>query len=240
MLPAELVCVGECSYRNTLRPYLFDGAPQMARIWLDDPLAGFLEWRLPVRVKSSAPADTGGACAVRFENDERKSMKTRLMISLLAAGFLMAACSPGYDEAQHTPSAQPDPEPPYAPGETDVGYLPAEPQPAPDGIQIGQVPSEVMAESSAYVMAMVDRRVDEVDARLESVTDSVQRLEETQQEQVQPVLATLQEQREELEVLAEQMRQATGHALNQLQNQFEAVYQALLSTLEATEELLAG
>jgi uncharacterized protein YukE len=90
------------------------------------------------------------------------------------------------------------------------------------------------------MLAQVKRAMNEVDSRLEAITHSVGQMNQSAQAEVQPVLKTLQGQRQELDQLVEQMRGATGETLDQLRNQFETNLRTLLSTLEETEELLAG
>jgi hypothetical protein len=122
------------------------------------------------------------------------------------------------------------------------------PQPPPEEPAVATAPEptepaateQVPAQQQELAIATVERSLDEIDTRLESVVQTVQQLTEDAQAEVMPVLETLRDQREALDTIVEQMRVANGEQWEEIQRDFQAAYRSFLDTLEATEELLRG
>lgn len=115
--------------------------------------------------------------------------------------------------------------------------------PRPEDPQVAETrdpSSESFAIQKETAIASVERSMEQIDARLESVVSSVQQLDEEAQTEVMPALETLRDQREELDALVERMRADSGDAWQELQRDFQAAYRSFVDALEETEELLRG
>jgi uncharacterized protein YoxC len=97
-----------------------------------------------------------------------------------------------------------------------------------------------LAQQKETILATVERSMTGLDARIESIVNSAQQVDQDSQAKVQPTLDTLRDQRQELDALIGRMRQATGSAWHEVQRDFSAAYKSFLNTLEAAEEQLRG
>jgi hypothetical protein len=170
-------------------------------------------------------------------------MKYHSILLLIAAMVLWAGCRPVHDDTYQedvrtteptttrpADTATPPPQPP--PQDPAVATTPAPTE--PDATE--QVPEQ----QQELAIATVERSLEDIDTRLESVVQTVEQLDENAQAEVLPVLETLRDQREELDLIVEQMRTANGEQWEEIQRDFQAAYRSFLDTLEATEELLRG
>jgi uncharacterized protein YukE len=177
-------------------------------------------------------------------------MKYESLLVLFTAAVLWVGCNPTHDDA-YLPPEDPATSPQAAPDQRQV----ATPAPATNDIQVTspqlkpgdpQVaetrdPSdESFTVQKQTTIATVERSMEKIDARLESVVTSVRQLDQEAQTEVMPVLETLRDQREELDALVERMRADSGEAWQELQRDFQAAYRSFVDALEETEELLRG
>jgi DNA anti-recombination protein RmuC len=160
-------------------------------------------------------------------NEKEKIMKYHGTILIMSAAILAAGCSPTTDDAYMPPPADP-----VQPTETRTAEI--------EETNAARITEQAMEVSKETVIARVESSMEAIDERLESVSSNLGELEDAGRAEVEPVLATLQERRQELDELAERMKEATGQTLQELEREFQAAYKALLKTLEETEERLRG
>jgi hypothetical protein len=153
-------------------------------------------------------------------------MKTYSLAILAAATVLWTSCDPVLEEARI--NATP------APANTIEGSTSTDPNPSaiPPATD-----AATLAQQKANVLATAERAVDEIDLRLDALAGSAQQMELSSRTELESAIATLRTQRRQMDSLLDRMRQATGTEWQDLQNDFRAVYQSLLHSIEGTEAL---
>jgi hypothetical protein len=158
-------------------------------------------------------------------------MKYHLPVILVAGAVFWAGCDPTLDETRVEPTTN---QPTRTPVET------AAEDNESGVVDVNNVRSSAERIGKEGALAGVEQAVSDLDARMEELSNTAEQGVADGKAELQTALTELREQRAQLDVLMERMREASGNAWEEVQREFRVAYQEFLSTLEETEGKLRG